>query len=1470
MNFYFNFFNEEKSEYIKIDKNTDSVKTNLEKFNLKIFELECPVDLKNVTETTLVIEKENKGSFFHYKTISGVYESYEKSFNYKDVKLISEDVSSIFRITLEFKENGIVVFNTKESAKKIYFKPKTESFDVDVHDAKRIHDVFELQNSDDVNISFDITVDSSSNNTTSQYRYWFDFKEVSKTNKQFESLGSINRTFTEPKLGEYFFENQTYLHVEIRDIFGNIGYRKFKVLANGNTFSLFEIFNEPISINSVDAPIKLFIDYRNANAITPVLEYMYNKTLKKIKSSKQIGEAHFNNNVLDIKLTDHFDPKIADESNKFNLYFEINNNEKSVSSVVSIIYDNKKPLIKLSNLDDENYMLIVDEKDYQGINGMVFDDSLFYVGSENRRCGFKNVTDKILIHSEYPIDEVLFSNGEKPYLYKYGKYYLTEDKGGSFDVKFESVVVPSSRYTFIRNTLIQGKKHFFITLDKNKLSNYEKNIIENQGGLKIKGPLAQELSSQEFIKFSNYYIVKGIVDTTKTASFAFNLGIDGFEYDFSKYVYDNNISCTMSKFKEISLGFTETKFIFIASNTKNEVILFNNHQKLKTVYTNIADEISFFILSKKDDELFTTSESVTFIDQYLNTLPYEKIHLTPVVKDLEGKNIDIKNFTMTDIPNNEDKSYNISMDVPIKEGENFYSITISDSTGLEESLNFILEKNTKLISVDIRESEMLDSEIFKDDDSINLINNKDLCFVKVLVFNETRKQKKSEKYLLVKNGTTVEKHRIQELNGTRFVALYLANGYDETEYTVTYDDYNDQLLKIKTKKQDGLFLNVEKNFIVGSNSYHLNYQKDNFSTVSIEYTNRQNFRCELFENHIEIQRLKNTNFIEELQITLSANDKNGNYSHVTRTVDGKFYNETIVTDYYIENTINNGGKLDEPTFDLVVKSQDVSNIQYVALYDNSELNVFNRKKISYFDNKDNCFRFKKITTPITPSSIRLFFYIKGDDGLILEKDLFIDQKIYYSKDKNKVLISANETRNEVQINFNTSDFDDVYKELYIYVNDEIKIKKVNVPMFTIKPHIETLNVLDLPLDSRVYAKIIDKKGMITYSKTFDFDFNIKRTNVSISHSFNKKLIDVDSANRITVGNFENKIIEVVAINSYGDKKSAELRIGEQLLNIFSPGEIYKVYLYIKDRNAKRQFYQNTIQVYSNINDILELKNRFFEKIKLNRIVSIKNNSLLNDKDLNCYLSQYVDGNYIKAYSPSYVGGSIEFKITKYIGRNKLILHYNSEQLELSEFNFRAAAVNHHEIYDVKIDKNIIYSQEGNEYILSEESDISLKTKGLSYLSIKSESAGRVIEKAVADNFTCKINKAWIPCVITGLDENKNKGYAGEITIKKMKTNVFNFLMFKGDTNENKLVLRFKLQNEQTSFKTTSFKQKISYKEFHPYLSFADGVAMSLGNKEWLKLEKDERNNIIKKITNGLFIESEIKIKIKEHIGGYNE
>lgn len=1467
MNLYFRFFNKEKSEYVKIDKNTTAVKTNLENFNLKVFELESHVDLKNVTETTLVIEKENKGLYYHFKTVSGEYDAYEKSFNFKDVKLSTEDISSKFKIVLEFKEGGITVFNTKENYKELFFKPSTEDFEIDIHDAKRIHDVFELQNENDVNLSFDISVSSETTNTTLQCRYWFDKNQESEGVGGFEPLGISNKSFSTPMNIIQFHENQTFLFIELKDVFGNIRKKKYRILAPRNTYSLFEIFNEPIVINSFETAFKIFVDYRNCSKIRPVINYFVEKTERSLVSEKVFGEAYYENNVFDVKLSDLFNINDLSSAAKFKLRFILNDYEESSSGDLEIVVDNKKPIIKLSNLDEENYALIVEDKNKEQVNGMIFDESLFFIGSENRKCSFDNVTDKVFIYSETSLKSIRFENGETPYLYSYGNYYLAEDKRCSFTISNDDGIVGSDKYSVIRHVPTNGNKHFYMIIDKNKLSNYEKNIIENQGGLLLKGPLSTLVTKQEFSKFSKFYILTVEVPNTVVDKYQFTLGIPEFEYDFSKFIYDSNVSCKLSQSKELIMDFTSTRIVFIASKNETSVMLFNSTKKLKNMKTYSVGEISFFALSKNNDEFFTTSDSVTFVDQHLNTLPFEKIHLVPKIVNEKGSSINIENFTMTEISNVDEKSYNISFDIPISEGENMFTMEVADGTSSSDNVSFILEKNTKVVEVKTQDSEMTDSEIFVDQDkTVHLVNNKDLCFVKLIVFNETRKEKASEKYILVNNGSKTEKHRILTKDGIRYVALYLSNNNEKTNYSITYDSYSDELMKITTTKQDNLFIKVEDSFIAGSNYYHLNYFKDEFSTVSIEHTNRQNFKCELHDKYVEITRIRNTNFIEDITLTITVNDRNGNYAHSTKSIKGKFYNETVISDYYVDKAINTGGKIDEPMFDLVIKSQDVENVLYMSVYDKAELNVYKRKKVAYYNSSEECYRFSGITSPITPSSILVNIHLKGEEQLVLEKAIFNNENIFYSKNTNKVLTTSSKTNDDIIFEFNTSEDDETYKSLEIYVNDVVISKKENVVISVNAPVIEKIKIEDLPLMSRIYCKFINSKGMISYSNNYNFDFNIKASKVSVSHNFDKMLLQTIEANTFYVGNFESKTIIVTAIDSLGNSTQRTLVKGDQILDIFKQGEIYKVKLSIKDKNALRTFYQGTIQVYNEISDIIELKDTLFERIKYNKTVTLKNESLINSNELNCFLSHYVNGNLVKSYPPIINSKEISFKITKMSGINKLIFNYNNEKLDISTFEFKATTYEEKAIYDIKINNNVIYSKSGKEYILTEPADVVMKTKGLRYLYIKSEPMGRVIEKTVADNFVCRIDKSWIPCTINAADEYKQPVKLEEISIKKIKNNIFSFKIGSNIARSTSK-MTFNLSQSNPVFKENRYKCKIGYYMFHKFYSYANSFASSIGKADWFKLEKVERNNIIKEITCGVFDEAEIKKIIRKYLGG---
>ncbi|MGL6100243.1 MAG: hypothetical protein ACRC0G_11545, partial [Fusobacteriaceae bacterium] len=397
--------------------------------------------------------------------------------------------------------------------------------------------------------------------------------------------------------------------------------------------------------------------------------------------------------------------------------------------------------------------------------------------------------------------------------------------------------IDKNDYEVIRHSDSLGMKHIFMILEKSELSNYELNIVKNQGGLQIKGPITDVLTNQYFTDFSEFYFISLEIPENETGKYPFTVGISDFEYDFSKHFYDKNISCKITQFKELDTDFDSTRLVFVASKNNVDVIVFNDNEKLKKMVTYTAGEVSFCAISKKTEEFFTTLESVTFIDQTLNTLPFEKIHLKPKIKDENGLNVQIDNFTMVEIDNVNEKSYSLTFDVPVVEGENAFSLEIEDKTGQSEKAVFILEKNTKLVEFKIQETEMTDSEVFEEvDGTFDLVNNRDSCFVKIIIFNETRKEKKTERFLIVNNGKKTEKHRIQTKNGTRFVALYLNNSTNGENYSLSYNQYTEELMKINTKKQDELFLKVENNFMAGSNYYHLNYFKDDFTTLSLEYT----------------------------------------------------------------------------------------------------------------------------------------------------------------------------------------------------------------------------------------------------------------------------------------------------------------------------------------------------------------------------------------------------------------------------------------------------------------------------------------------------------------------------------------------------------------------------------------------------------------------------------------------------------
>ncbi|MGL6100099.1 MAG: hypothetical protein ACRC0G_10820, partial [Fusobacteriaceae bacterium] len=142
----------------------------------------------------------------------------------------------------------------------------------------------------------------------------------------------------------------------------------------------------------------------------------------------------------------------------------------------------------------------------------------------------------------------------------------------------------------------------------------------------------------------------------------------------------------------------------------------------------------------------------------------------------------------------------------------------------------------------------------------------------------------------------------------------------------------------------------------------------------------------------------------------------------------------------------------------------------------------------------------------------------------------------------------------------------------------------------------------------------------------------------------------------------------------------------------------------------------------------------------------------------------------------------------------------------------------------------------------------------------------VMEKTVADNFTCRIRSSWLPCEIESFDENEEKI---NIPIVKLKLLTSNKFIYKNKQNkkQEKTVMKIKITSPATKVIVNSFKCKLEFYNFHMFYQYSNAVAKFCGNRKWLELEKIERNNIIKQITAGVLEENENKKIIKKFIGG---
>ena len=220
----------------------------------------------------------------------------------------------------------------------------------------------------------------------------------------------------------------------------------------------------------------------------------------------------------------------------------------------------------------------------------------------------------------------------------------------------------------------------------------------------------------------------------------------------------------------------------------------------------------------------------------------------------------------------EENTYTFSLDVPIEKGINNFKLTFEDSNSLNTEVDFIIEKNKNDISIDIDETynNYFDKSI-NEDGTYVLTTNNDNVIVKFIVKNESLADLKNDKYLIIKSSRSSKKQKILTEDDVRVAYINFNNFEEFEEFTIFYNDETKEISSFILSYKESIILNVNSEFVSGSNTYFLKYNVDSFANISISYPNKKMFKCDLMPNNIiSITRLDNKGFLETLELEITA------------------------------------------------------------------------------------------------------------------------------------------------------------------------------------------------------------------------------------------------------------------------------------------------------------------------------------------------------------------------------------------------------------------------------------------------------------------------------------------------------------------------------------------------------------------------------------------------------------------------
>lgn len=1476
INIFCSFYEKGKTtSYFKVDELSKRIKTNKKHFNLKI----VPESKITVTEYYLKIEKKENGIFVPFKSIEGVLDKLNNMVYFNNCTFESQNIldsDGLYKCHLEFNSGGMVVYNGKDEFFIVDLKTRCPEYRIDFENSKTTNEIIELQTSpgeiDEIIFKLSLKKELEELKTL---QYYFEISPDEKIiPKEFKSFTSFDDKFISPVLEPTFKENQTYLHFYLKDTNTNTSYKRIKIITKENSLSIFEIKNETKLLKNLKENFYIYFEQRFIKDIQPIISYVEDEKKHEKISEKYIGLHDKVNGNLSFDIIEYFPELVDKEFEEVYIRFKINRSE-IFSNEIKISFDNEAPVVSIENLESNNYICIKDDRESFKISGTVSDRNLFYFGSNREVYKVKDYKTTIICNAKNEGEHLFLKRGEKLEEFaNFGDIHvlntrLETDNYEIVNEKYEKI----DRVSFCDYAKSE-EKIFFFFFDKNKMNNYEKNLIENNGGLKIKGPLLTKIIRNEFYTYNKFYILKLTINQDEKEIVEFDVGIEGFDYSFIKNITNGNSSATLVDNKRISLDFERSIIAIILNNQCRKLFIADDENTSKIVKTLVCSKVSLGIISIKKDSFLSTDKSTTFYNDYLNFSSKENIYTKPILFR-DDKEISYKNYELKKISEN---TYSFNLEIKLLKGLNNFSLSFKDMTENKGQQPFTIENNSKNVEFSISKKN-IDTAIFCEDKDKNILINSKYKNIKMKVFikNENLKQKFNDRFIKVVRENSTTKYKVLNEADNQVCFIELENLLDNYEkIKLYYSDESEPNKTIKIKRTEKLFFESENVFVSANNVYFLNFNKNDFSDFRI-FLDNDNISYEIHDSYIKLIRKNNDTFLEKVIIRVQVFDENMLFKTQEQIIEGNFYNENLVVDSYIvtngRKVINNA--IESSRFDLHIKSYESENIKEVFIKDKSEFNHKKIKKVAIYDEDKSEYIINNITTPMKPSEIEVYFDTEFLHFPMLKK-IFNQNKVSYKQNKKKFIISV--INEEKQISFKLKKLYDNskcrMKEIFFYKNGKEIYKMKDIKFDTLNEFNASVTDFVFSKNNEYICKIIDYENNVFYSNFIE--------KINYSNDIEINLLDVNLSNLLVKE--EIKKVEIEVKNSLYREYDLFLLITDESDKVerihLKDNYINLDFLKLNEEvSITVEYSKGFIKKYSKAYNFILVEDKLktvyccddlYSKIPYVQEIKMKSN-LSHKMNYNNYpkILHYIDGELITIYEPKIEKTLMRFFLKKRSGKNEFVYTDNFIKKKLNSSIFEEYKKELVTFKRLETDKKTIFYTEENTYILEKKDNCLIEYKGAYKIIIETDE--KSIEKFVNDDTSVTILKKWIPCNIrvfskSGIEFEEENIKIDTYSVYSVKFKIKRKEKQRYDNNFN---FKIKHKNKMILVESISCKSKLIKK--HPLASSIEKYCITNGIDKWRKMTINAQNKYIKDNSlNVLNLEEAFKVIIKKITEENNE